>query len=79
MLYPIESAEDWARKYDLPIKTGNCSSCGVMLIADIPFATKKWRGLRSAPHACGENFALSCAINVDENSPINKIGMTSKT
>lgn len=73
MLFPVETAESWAEKYGLKIVSGKCSSCGIDLVSNIPFAHGDWRGLRSEPHSCGEIFTLSTAININPNSNINTL------
>lgn len=55
MLYPVESAESWAEKYGLKIKSKTCSECGQDIILDVPFASKNHRGFRTREHGCSED------------------------
>lgn len=67
MLYPVESAEEWAARYGLPFLSRPCANgCGLMQKADIPFATETFRGLKSAPHPCGDNYTLRVQVYADK-------------
>lgn len=66
MLFPQETAEVWSKRYQIPIKTNYCIKCGDLITANIPYATKGWRGLRSAPHGCPPQYDLKLKV------PVNK-------
>lgn len=66
MIYPDISAEKWAEQYDINVKSNPCENCGEVLHPTKPFATGSWRGLKSEPHGCGEDFDLILAVKPDE-------------
>lgn len=61
ILYPVVSARDWAKKYNISVRSNPCVNCGKILTPTKPFATGRWRGLTSEPHSCGEEFDLFVA------------------
>jgi hypothetical protein len=73
MIYPIVSAEKWAKQYSITVKSNPCAACGKILHPTKPFATGNWRGLISEPHSCGEEFALILAT---KSTPKERIKYT---
>jgi len=70
MLYPLESAHSWSNKYGIQTKEGKCPSCGVDIVADIPFADRGLRGFISEDHGCGIEKCLitfKCVSKEDKN------------
>lgn len=67
MIKPMESPEQWAKRYSLSMDTIPCKKCGVQQVLSVPFAYKKWRGLQAEPHDCGEMYRSSVARSVDED------------
>lgn len=70
ILYPKVSAESWAKTYGLIVKSHSCYNCGKNLVANVPFATKRWRGLISPKHECGESYDFSTAVEIDQDDEI---------
>lgn len=67
MLYPIEDTEIWAERYGIETCFGECSGCGISIIADNPFADGELRGFISTDHGCGiEKCLVTFTISVDE-------------
>jgi len=66
MLQPIENPVTWANKYGLEIKQANCPKCGILIITDVPFAVKGYRGLKSSDHGCGEMYCRKILTPVSE-------------
>lgn len=66
MIYPLYvSAEEWARRYEIDVSPRVCDNCGVMLIPEIPYAYKEWRGLKSKPHKCGQKYDLMVMVSIN--------------
>lgn len=59
---PQIEPEKWAKTYGLKIRTEPCANCGISQTTNIPFASKKWRGLLASEHSCGQNFRLMTAV-----------------
>lgn len=66
MIYPVVEKEKWIALYDIDASPANCENCGKLLIPEIPFAYKNWRGLMSAPHECGEKYNLLNIVSIDK-------------
>jgi hypothetical protein len=61
LLFPVVSAEKWAKQYSLSVSDSPCENCGKILSPTKPFATGGWRGLTSEPHNCGGDYDLFVA------------------
>ena len=66
MLYPQVDLQEWLEKYDLKTKEGICHKCGYFIIAEVPFAEAKMRGLVSRDHGCGEEALLYVFVNMEK-------------
>lgn len=67
MIYPQCSAEHWAAIYGIDAKPMLCMECKKILPLEVPFAYKKWRGLKPNPHEpCGETN-VSTFVSVDQS------------
>ena len=67
MIYPDVTYEEWAFRYNIENSSKPCLKCGKILFPVVPFAYKDWRGLKSSPHSCGEQYDLVYVISVDKN------------
>lgn len=63
ILYPSCSAEQWAKIHRLSIRGRECVNCGLYQIADIPIASKGFRGFYAKVHACGERYRLAVLVH----------------
>lgn len=61
-IYPKVSADDWAKLYNIEIRSRPCLKCGKLQSTSIPWASKEWRGLVSPTHECGEEYKLITAV-----------------
>ena len=67
LIIPVDQdPQEWAEKYGLRIKEGECSKCGKKLITNIPFAFQGYRGLKSADHGCGDKYTWKTFVPVGE-------------
>jgi hypothetical protein len=58
-LKPIETAEDWAKKYDLEIKSIICPECNQVFWTTEPIVRKGFRGLEIPNHGCSVTSAYT--------------------
>jgi hypothetical protein len=68
MIYPLYTAEEWSRLYDLPIQDFACIKWGKIFTVNIPIATKLLRGFKAVPHDCGEEYTPTVVIPIDGNT-----------
>lgn len=62
MIFPDISPDKWCNKYNLEIKSANCSHCGNKKVANIPFIESEWVGLTSNNCKCGSTAAYEIRI-----------------
>ncbi len=60
------TADEWAERYGLRIKTLQCPSCLKYFRLDIPIAIKGYRGFQAPPHECGVRFQAVSLLPVGE-------------
>ena len=71
LIIPVDQdPEEWAERYGLRIKKGNCSNCGLELITNIPFAFQGYRGLKSEDHGCGDKYTWKTFKPVKEKEKL---------
>jgi hypothetical protein len=68
MIYPDDKPEVWAKRYSIDVSPRPCEQCGVMVVPDIPYAYKDWRGLMSKDHGCGEKYVHMSVVSVNPES-----------
>lgn len=65
MIKPLVNADEWAKKYDITEREGECPKCKIAIKTTIPFAIKGYRGLVSEDHGCGEKYTRKSMVPVD--------------
>jgi hypothetical protein len=54
---------EWARRYGIRLLYGiKCPRCGTPILLNVPFATKSFRGIKSADHGCGEVYTRKVMV-----------------
>lgn len=65
MLYPVESALVWSKRFKIMTSPIPCPGCGNDLELDVPIATADYRGLEASPcPGCGLNSRVFRAVPV---------------
>jgi hypothetical protein len=62
MIYPQVSCEEWSKLYNIRVIEGSCPKCKADIVANIPFAMKGYRGLKSEDHGCGEKYTKKVLV-----------------
>ncbi len=75
MIMPVTNFEDWAKMYNIKVKSDYCPKCGIKRVANIPFAFKDFRGLKSEIHGCGKEYVLHVfrPISLEAIKSFNKL------
>ena len=67
MFFPQIKSEDWAKRYRLQPFSEECEHCGRLQTTDIPWASGKWRGLKSTVCTCGSGCDIATAVQISVN------------